>query len=229
LNTFQTLNTILDQTASVTINKISLNQNVQITSNSMQINYQNLGSNTSAYSIQMTKGQIQVPDLCTATNSTGSACSSLSLTSQAFYMKSTYPGSNTNNIVLNGSQTLSLNFYSSDGSKLNISNSSSPFIFSIPVSQAISSFSNFNGISSKNNILSLDGLTISKKNVSIQYHIKPSNLTKGYFAAIRYGKYPVLNSQSNLSDVSSIFCPKGNFFLINIVLRVPYFWLIEIF
>ena len=60
-----------------------------------------------------------------------------------------------------------------------------------------------------NNILSLDGLTISKKNVSIQYHIKPSNLTKGYFATIRYGNYPVLNSQTNLSDVSSIFCPKG--------------------
>ena len=177
----------------------------------MQINYQNLGSNTSAYSIQMTDGQIQVPNLCTATNTVGSACSSLSLTSQAFYMKSTYPGSNPNNIVLNGSQTLSLNFYNSDGSRLTISNSSSPFVFAIPVSQTISSFSNFNSTktTSTNNILSLDGLTISKKNVSIQYHIKPSNLTKGYFATIRYGNYPVLNSQINLSDVSSIFCPKG--------------------
>ena len=52
-------------------------------------------------------------------------------------MSSSYPGANTNDIVLQGAQTLALTLYNDAKSEINIKNSSSPFQFTIPFNQAI--------------------------------------------------------------------------------------------
>ena len=58
-------------------------------------------------------------------------------------------------------------------------------------------------------MLTLDGFNVTKNNVSIFYHIKPSNKLLGYFVSLRFGAYPVLNITAKLYDVSSIFCPNN--------------------
>ena len=92
-------------------------------------------------------------------------------------MSSSYPGANTNDIVLQGAQTLALTLYNDAKSEINIKNSSSPFQFTIPFNQAIPSFAAINLKQISNNLLKLDAFNLTKKNVTIQYHIKPANNT----------------------------------------------------
>jgi hypothetical protein len=65
------------------------------------------------------------------------------------------------------------------------------------------------------NLLKLDGFITSKNNVSIHYHIRPNtnNLkAAGYFAALKFGGNPYLNSTYQAFDMWDIFCPQtGNF------------------
>ena len=134
MSTYQILNSILDQMVNITVTYLSLNQTLQIKSNSMEIEYQNgLVDYLANRSIQIGDGQIVIPSsLCTIINL--SDCSYQLLTTQSFFMQSPYPGANNNDIILNGSKTLALSIYNND-LELNIYNSSYLFQFSIPVDE----------------------------------------------------------------------------------------------
>jgi hypothetical protein len=62
-------------------------------------------------------------------------------------------------------------------------------------------------MSSRKNLLTLDGFIISTKNVSIHYQLKPTNLSVGYFVALKFGSDPYLNKTIQLFDMFQIFCP----------------------
>lgn len=124
-------------------------------------------------------------------------------------MSTAYPGINANDIILNGSKTLALTLYNDLKTEISISNASSPFQFTIPVDQDLTSFTQNSLKQNSNNVLTLDGFNVTKNNVSIFYHIKPSNKLLGYFVSLRFGAYTVLNSTAKLYDVSSIFCPNN--------------------
>ena len=72
------------------------------------------------------------------------------------------------------------------------------------------------------NLLKLNGFITPKNNVSIHYHIKPNNNNDtnnnnnndsfnsvGYFAALKFGGNPYLNSTFQSFDMWNIFCPQG--------------------
>lgn len=124
-----------------------------------------------------------------------------------------FPGLSSN-VSVNGSGTLALSFFNSDGSDMLLSNTAQPFSFSIPLDLAsvpaflLMNKSNESQSIATNNLLTLDGFILNKNNVSIHYHIKPSDLTKGYFAAIRYSGNPYLMESDQLFDLWNIFCPE---------------------
>lgn len=113
------------------------------------------------------------------------------------------------------SKSISLSFYNEDKSELEITKSTDNFYFSIPRDTSINlpPFKQLkttsSNVSSALNILILNGFLINKNNVSIHYHIKPNNRKLGYFAAIKFGSNPYLNSTYKLFDLWKIFCPKG--------------------
>ena len=139
------------------------------------------------------------------------------------------PGAN-NDVSVTGSKTIALSFFSEDQTEQSVSNSPEPFIFSIPrdVNMSLPSFEplfNYNETRIKKllevnitnrthvpiNLFLLNGFTISKKNVSIHYHIQPTDESLGYFAAIKFGGNPYLNSTYQRYDIWKIFCPWRNF------------------
>ena len=114
------------------------------------------------------------------------------------------------NVSVEGSKSISLSFLNPDGTIKAVTNSSTPFLFSIPMNQeSIPSFVALNISNTTNNLLAYDGFMINKYNVSIHYQIKPNNTKKGYFVAMRFGDWPQLDSNNQLFDIWNIFCAKG--------------------
>lgn len=116
-----------------------------------------------------------------------------------------------------------------DRKEQNVTNSPSPFYFAIPRSptQSLPSFETMeNTLSSRQNdstipdngpinLLALNGFLISSQNVSIHYQIKPNVKSENasfpaYFAALKFGGNPYLNSTFQRYDMWKIFCPQGN-------------------
>jgi len=74
------------------------------------------------------------------------------------------------------------------------------------------SSNNSNSTSKPINLLLLNGFTISKRNVSIHYHIQPDDESLGYFAAFKFGGNPYLNKTYQRYDIWNIFCPWSKIF-----------------
>jgi hypothetical protein len=145
-----------------------------------------------------------------------------------FAMQKAVPGSN-NAVSTKGSKTIALGFSGSDQSPISISGASKPFYFSIPLTATLPDFvpiynpnttaqllkiqmeSNTTSTKPKGpiNLLLLNGFSVTKKNVSIHYYIEPTDETLGYFAAMKFGGNPYLNSTYQRYDVWKIFCPWG--------------------
>ncbi len=115
------------------------------------------------------------------------------------------------NQVLRISKTIGLTFFNSNSYEQPVSNTSDYFHFKIPRTNQIPLFKQLNTnnseMSSRKNLLTLDGFMISTKNVSIHYQLKPTNLLVGYFVALRFGSNPYLNRTIQLFDMFQIFCP----------------------
>lgn len=141
------------------------------------------------------------------------------------------PGANSD-VSVTGSKSIALSFFGEDQSEQGVSNSPEPFFFSIPrdTNLSLPSFEplyNYNETKIKKiqegnntnrthgpiNLFLLNGFTISKRNVSIHYHIQPADESLGYFAAIKFGGNPYLNSTYQRFDMWKIFCPWRNFIL----------------
>jgi hypothetical protein len=135
-----------------------------------------------------------------------------------------------NNFVsVSGSKSLSLGLIADDQSAQSVSDSPSPFYFSIPrdTTQPLPEFdilestdyqesnnTHDNYTISENkkalNILKLNGFIIPKNNVSIHYHIRPNSFSYksvGYFVALKFGGNTYLNSTYQSFDLWNIFCP----------------------
>lgn len=139
------------------------------------------------------------------------------------------PGANSD-VSVKGSKSIALSFFSEDQSEQGISNAPEPFVFAIPrdtsmplplferlidvnqtrfkLSKPASNFTNTTR--GPVNLLKLNGFSVTKKNVSIHYHIQPSDESLGYFAALKFGGNPYLNSTFRRWDVWKIFCPWSN-------------------
>jgi len=146
-----------------------------------------------------------------------------------------------NAVSLKGSKSLSLSLIGDDQAPKSVSNSPSPFLFTIPrdttlplpqfdilesTDQEFINNNNNNSRSSsssktlrtKANILELNGFLIPKNNVSIHYHIRPNCPNEsvesiGYFAALKLGDNAHLNSTYQSFDLWNVFCPHGNYIL----------------
>ncbi len=109
----------------------------------------------------------------------------------------TLPFVQNDSISIADSKTIGLTFFNSNSSEQPVSNTSDYFHFKIPRTNQIPLFKQLNTnnseMSSRKNLLTLDGFMISTKNVSIHYQLKPTNLLVGYFVAFRFGSNPYLN------------------------------------
>jgi hypothetical protein len=131
-------------------------------------------------------------------------------------MEKAFPGLNSN-VTVDGSKSIALSFFDENQNEKLVQNSDKPFIFSIPrdTSQPLPPFiyllnnSSNTSIKSFSNLLALDGFMLNKQNVSIHYQISPNDNKIGYFFALKFGGNPYLNSDLQVFDMWSIFCPKG--------------------
>ena len=142
------------------------------------------------------------------------------------------PDSNSE-VSVTGSQSLSLSFHDQNQNEAGVNNAPSPFVFSIPRDTSIPlppfevfydiniaslyvSSNTSNSTKDKSiNLLVLNGISVTKKNVSIHYQIKPYDETAGFFAAMTFGGNPYLNSTYQRYDLWQILCPWSNNYLIN--------------
>ena len=76
--THKQLNNILSQAANMTVSKLSKSQDLQIKTNSMELNYKKNETNNFQNQIVFTDSQIYIPNLCSSNN----LCSNSSITSQ---------------------------------------------------------------------------------------------------------------------------------------------------
>jgi hypothetical protein len=150
-----------------------------------------------------------------------------------FAMQKAVPGSNSA-VSVKGSKTIALGFYGEDQSEVPISNTPTPFYFTIPrdttiplpefvplldtniTKPQIEQDTNVTEIATKKgpiNLLLLNGFLVQKYNVSIHYHIEPTNELLGYFAAMYFGGNPYLNSTFQRYHMWRIFCPWGKIYL----------------
>jgi hypothetical protein len=90
-----------------------------------------------------------------------------------------------------------------------ISSFSDYFYFRIPRTNQITLFKQLNTINLINSsyLLTLDVFIIPNNNLSIHYQLKPTNLTIGYFIALKFGPNPYLKKTIQLFDMFQIFCP----------------------
>lgn len=144
-----------------------------------------------------------------------------------FAMQKAVPGANSD-VSTTGSKTIALGFFGEDQSEQSISSSPTPFQFTIPrdTSLPLPEFvplfdinatrimAQLNITKAKKgpiNLLELAGFMVTKKNVSIHYHLEPYDESLGYFAALYFGGNPYLNSTFRRYDMWRIFCPWSNF------------------
>jgi len=124
-----------------------------------------------------------------------------------------------------------LSFHDDNQREAAVNNAPTPFVFSIPrdTSIPLPSFEVFydiklaslslgnNSNSTKDksiNLLILNGISVTKKNVSIHYQIKPYDETAGFFVAMKFGGNPYLNSTYQKYDLWQILCPWSNNYLL---------------
>lgn len=134
-----------------------------------------------------------------------------------------------NNVSVDGSKLLSLSYYKEGtNSELNVNNLTSLFKFLIPreknqilpvfvkldieKNKPINNSNSTNDNTNIKNSLLLNGFILTRTNMSIHYHINPSNKSLGYFSALKFGGNPYLNNSNRIFDLSRIFCPQGNLF-----------------
>jgi len=124
-------------------------------------------------------------------------------------LKDSVPGFENNSVSITNSKSIGLTFFNSNSSEQKISNLSDYFYFGIPRTNQIPLFKqlNTNKPINSSNLLTLDGFIIPNSNVSIHYQLKPTNLTIGYFIALKFGSNPYLNKTIQLFDMFQIFCP----------------------
>jgi hypothetical protein len=72
----------------MTSSKLSLNQNLYTKTGSMELAFKKSNAQDFDNSIQLSGGQIKMPNLCEAMGKTGSDCSGLQLTSQVIIIPS---------------------------------------------------------------------------------------------------------------------------------------------
>jgi len=83
LNSFQTMNTILNQVANMTLTKLSLNQDLAIESSAMQMNFRKTNASSFTNNLKMSQGSISVPSsLCDSFQMDPVSCSNNLITSQ---------------------------------------------------------------------------------------------------------------------------------------------------
>ena len=87
LNSFQTMNTILNQVANMTLTKLSLNQDLAIESSAMQMNFKRTNASNFKNDLKMSQGRISIPtSLCDSFQMDPIACSKNCISSQVnFY------------------------------------------------------------------------------------------------------------------------------------------------
>lgn len=151
-----------------------------------------------------------------------------------FAMQKAVPGAS-NDVSITGSKTIALGFFGEDQSEASIANSPTPFQFTIPrdTSIPLPEFTplydaNATRISEKLNLtkvnkgpvnlLLLSGFMVSKKNVSIHYHIEPYDESAGYFAALYFGGNPYLNKTFQRYHMWRVFCPWSKFIILILLL-----------
>ena len=83
LNSFQTMNTILNQVANMTLTKLSLNQDLAIESSAMQMNFRKTNASSFTNNLKISHGSISVPSsLCVSFQMDPVSCSNNLITSQ---------------------------------------------------------------------------------------------------------------------------------------------------
>ena len=82
LDLFQKTNKILSQVANMTASKLSLNQDSQIKTKSMELNFKKSKATDFDSNVKMSDGAIQLPPLCETIGLGSSSCEDVKLTSQ---------------------------------------------------------------------------------------------------------------------------------------------------
>lgn len=72
--------------ANMTASKLSLNEDSQIKTKSMEMGFKRSKASDFGNDIKMTEGAIALPPLCESMGLTGDACSNLKVTSQVFIL-----------------------------------------------------------------------------------------------------------------------------------------------
>jgi len=215
----------------MTSSHLSLNQNSSLKTGSMELNFLRSKASSFGDSLAVSEGNIKMPNLCHSVGAQGDDCENLKMTSQVFSLPVAPPGqaqSGANAVNTKGSKSISLSFFGEDQSEQKISNSPQPFFFAIPRDTSVptpdfvtlvnhtltrgrsfssSSSNGSNSTSGPINQLVLAGFAVAKNNVSIHYHIRPDDESLGYFAALKFGGNPYLNSTYRRWDMWKVFCP----------------------
>jgi hypothetical protein len=152
-------------------------------------------------------------DICSLFDDQSVKCSNRVVVQQAFTLSVAVNGRNTN-LNLNKSTMVSLSFFENTNS-LSVSNQTSkPIVLNIPRSGIASKKISFSLINTSNltlnalNQIYTFGMNLSATASSIHFNLNPSSSELSYLMVLKYGKLPVVNTQTQIYDRFKIVCPQ---------------------
>ena len=210
-NIFQNNIEILNKLGNFTSNKISLNENLIIKTDNMELRYQKRKIIDLINDNQI-ENDFKIGSLCQDTYLFDIDCMNTSVISQLFKMNFAFPDFN-NSVSTSGSQMLGLSLFNEKSQELSIQNRSTPFELTIardPLFQ-IDSFKQVNLTTNDQNLLWLDGIITNKSNLSIHYQFKTNQIqNESYLGVIKFKSNPNLDKNEYSFDLWKIFCPNNN-------------------
>lgn len=203
---------VLDQTCSMIFAQFFLNQTITIHAGSVEIDYLLSVVSELPRSIQLTNGGlVNLPWPCLMFDSSVS-CHQRVVVQQSFIMSPVYVGKNgLVEVKINNSYWTNLVYH--DGNNelaVNMDNSSvTIFIPRVSTSNNLPDFTyiettnltNTNG----NQLLTFD-MNLSLPNVSIHFHLKPTNWNISYLLVLKHGHLPYLSPSDQIFDVFKVSC-----------------------
>ena len=132
------------------------------------------------------------------------------------------------------SSTVSLSFFDEGNiTEIKVNSSDQDRYFEFYIKKELEKMPSFDLINHSNitfhsnNQLFLQKLSITGLNVSLHVQIRPEFGEIGYLAVLKYGDMPVLNKNSNKSDVWRLFCPKGEYTFYLFIFSVFFYHAVE--
>jgi hypothetical protein len=221
-----TAQTVLEQTVQILrdMSKIanmhlSLNQETQIKTKGLDLNYLRTKAESIKSEIKLQSGSISLPNPCELFDPI-IKCSDRKLVQQSYEMSNSFVGKNglsETNIL--GSKLISLGF--SDGqNELSVKNLKNPIKITIPrdtnsSSTGLPEFEFVNTSNSSN--LTMNGnsnqvltfsLLLTSPSSSVHFQLKPEVPTQTYLMLLKYGELPFINKERQIYDKFQFACQK---------------------